>query len=343
MKNYYQILEVPENASADEIKSSYRKLARQYHPDVAKTKDAEEKFKEINRAYETLSDSLKRADYDQFLHKETYVKTETAKNETVLDKSLITAAFLRIGAYIIFFAALAFVLEWFTWWLGFTEIRPFTWKVFLPGIIAGVLFGSFWGADANFKVETFLGAGILGRTYTFLRTICMGLALGYILSIFGALVDQFFYHQASWITFFMFALGVIVGTTLGSDGDTIEKIRSNEGKFNLFYTALRGLEVGAITGIVGLLLGLLLLKLGLPSIFLLWSTYLAFIIGDIAGSIAPANLAAYASYASAYVTSILVLLMVLGALILGIIIGANFGSQIADAFSAFWQGIIGLF
>jgi len=343
MRNYYEILGVSDNANADEIKSSYRKLARQYHPDVAKTKDAEEKFKEVNRAYETLSDSLKRADYDQFLHKETYVKTESAKAETVLDKSLISAAFLRIGAYIIFVAAIAFALEWFTWWLGFADLKPFSWKVFLPGLITGALLGGFWGADANFKVETFLGAGVLGRTYTFLRTICMGLALGYLLSIFGALVDQFFYHQVSWITFFTFALGVIFGTTLGSDGDTIEKIRTNQGRFNLFYTALRGLEVGAITGAVGLLLGLLLLKLGLPNIFLLWSTYLAFIIGDIAGSIAPANLAAYASYASAYVTSILVLLMVLVALIMGIIIGANFGGQISTGFSSLWQGIMSLF
>lgn len=343
MRNYYQILGVNNNASAEEIKSSYRKLAREYHPDVAKTADAEEKFKEINRAYETLSDSLKRADYDQFLHKETFVKTENAQDETVLDKSLITDAFLRIGTYVIFFVGIAFVLEWFSWWLGFAEVKPFTWKVFLPGIIAGALFGGFWGADANFKVETFLRTGILGRTYTFLRTICMGLALGYILSILGALIDQFFYHQASWVTFLTFALGVIFGTTIGSDGDTIEKIRNNQGRFNLFYTTLRGLEVGAITGAIGLLLGLLLLKFGLPSIFLFWSAYVAFILGDIAGSVAPANLAAYASYASAYVTSILVLLMVLGALVLGIIIGTNFGSQIHNIFSDLWQGIIKLF
>ncbi len=65
-KSLYETLEVNENASADEIKKSYRKLARKYHPDVNKDKDAEEKFKEINAAYEVLSDPGKKQQYDQY-------------------------------------------------------------------------------------------------------------------------------------------------------------------------------------------------------------------------------------------------------------------------------------
>ena len=65
-KSLYETLEVSENASSDEIKKAYRKLARKYHPDVNKEKDAEEKFKEINAAYEVLSDSQKKQQYDQF-------------------------------------------------------------------------------------------------------------------------------------------------------------------------------------------------------------------------------------------------------------------------------------
>ncbi len=65
-KSLYQTLNVSENASQDEIKKSYRRLARQYHPDLNKTKEAEEKFKEINAAYEILSDEKKRRQYDQF-------------------------------------------------------------------------------------------------------------------------------------------------------------------------------------------------------------------------------------------------------------------------------------
>ncbi len=65
-KSLYQTLDVSENANQDEIKKSYRRLARKYHPDLNKTKEAEEKFKEINAAYEILSDKEKRRQYDQF-------------------------------------------------------------------------------------------------------------------------------------------------------------------------------------------------------------------------------------------------------------------------------------
>lgn len=65
-KSLYQTLNISENASADEIKKAYRKLARQYHPDVNKSPEAEEKFKEINGAYEILSDPQKKAEYDRY-------------------------------------------------------------------------------------------------------------------------------------------------------------------------------------------------------------------------------------------------------------------------------------
>src|SRR5947209_20021539 len=65
-KDYYEILGVPRTASQGDIKKAFRKLAREFHPDVAKNKkQAEEKFKEINEAYEVLSDPTKRKKYDE--------------------------------------------------------------------------------------------------------------------------------------------------------------------------------------------------------------------------------------------------------------------------------------
>jgi molecular chaperone DnaJ len=67
-RDYYEVLGVPKDASKDQIKASYRKLAMQYHPDRNKAPGAEERFKEVSEAYAVLSDDAKRAQYDRFGH-----------------------------------------------------------------------------------------------------------------------------------------------------------------------------------------------------------------------------------------------------------------------------------
>ena len=65
-RDYYEVLGVEKTASQSEIKDAFRKKARQLHPDVNKAPDAEEKFKELGKAYETLMDDNKRSTYDRF-------------------------------------------------------------------------------------------------------------------------------------------------------------------------------------------------------------------------------------------------------------------------------------
>ena len=63
-RDYYEVLGVSKSASAAEIKKAYRKLSKQYHPDINKEPGAEDKFKELTEAYEVLSDDTKKAQYD---------------------------------------------------------------------------------------------------------------------------------------------------------------------------------------------------------------------------------------------------------------------------------------
>lgn len=67
-RDYYEVLGVGKDASAEDIKKAYRKLAREYHPDVNKASDAEEKFKQVKEAYDVLSDDQKRSAYDRYGH-----------------------------------------------------------------------------------------------------------------------------------------------------------------------------------------------------------------------------------------------------------------------------------
>jgi molecular chaperone DnaJ len=67
-RDYYEVLGVERNAGAEDIKKAYRRLARQYHPDVSGESDAEVRFKEVNEAYQVLSDAQKRAAYDRYGH-----------------------------------------------------------------------------------------------------------------------------------------------------------------------------------------------------------------------------------------------------------------------------------
>jgi molecular chaperone DnaJ len=96
-RDYYEVLGVSRNASEDDLKSAFRKLARQYHPDVSQDPDAEEKFKEINEAYAVLSDGEKRAAYDRYGH--AGVNTQGMPDFTNIDLSDILEGIFGFGGF----------------------------------------------------------------------------------------------------------------------------------------------------------------------------------------------------------------------------------------------------
>ncbi len=176
--NYYQILGVDENASEIEIKKAYRRLAREFHPDVTQTPEAENTFKEINRAYDILSDPLKRADFDSTLHPtaEAYQKeapkpgTEEAYAWQPPAQAAETTGSpaSRISATIVVFFIASLAIEFFLCWL-FPDNEISGPLLYIPGLALGIICGTIWGIDNNYDMNVILGPRALGRFYTFLR------------------------------------------------------------------------------------------------------------------------------------------------------------------------------
>jgi curved DNA-binding protein CbpA len=111
MKDYYKILGVDEGASDEEIRSRWTELTDRYHPDQGKTKQADEKIKEINEAYEVLMDNFKRFDYDfERAFKRSLIKKAHRRNER---RNTTRKIILPAGLLVLFLIVSAIYLRWF--------------------------------------------------------------------------------------------------------------------------------------------------------------------------------------------------------------------------------------
>lgn len=333
MKDYYKILGISSNASEETIRGKYRELARKFHPDVYKGSDAETIFKDINEAYGILSDSLRRADYDQqleegFMRSRGESPRDIKKEPSVPTTAAFFAAFAR-AFFVVFIAVLVGgAIEFAVW--GLSKNQPLSLTSFYPPMIWAGIVGILLGADLNFNVESFLGTGYLGRTYTFLRTFLYALSFAY----FGARIFSLFSGTGSWLITLGITLGLILGATFGSDGEGYFKLKDNEGRFNFFYTAMRALEVGFLGFLLATSFALVIQSL-ITAFPIFWTGYIGFSLGTIIGAIAPENIKAYSSYASAAVKNIIIVLIVAVAMIFGILFGYIFQPQIQDFIKIF--------
>jgi len=331
-ENYYQILDVSEGASLEEIKKSYRSLARKYHPDINKGSEAEGMFKKINLAYNVLSDPHKRSSYDESLSSHVSETGEKEEAEPDVPQSrfkLFSAAIIRILVTIIGAALLGGFLALVFWYIA--GGKSFDVKSIFTGVIFGGLAGAVWGIDINFDLESFLGPGRGGKVYSFLRTTLAGISIGYFGGLFGQFLGRLIHQKEFFLTVGGLMLGVLIGATLGSDGETVFKLRSKDGRFNLLYTALRGLLIGVVAGLVSSILAFILYQLsGLN--FIKPALIFGFTLGAILGSMNPGNLSAYSSYTSASIKNIIIILFIAAALIIGILVGAWFRVPVLSLF-----------
>lgn len=132
--DYYTILGVSKNATLSEIKSSYRKLALKWHPDKNKEPQAEKKFKEINQAFEVLSDTKKRESYDMLGH-EAFTRggTSAGPGQGYARSGPFTYTWSSGSGGSPFAAFILFVGGFFkAWWAKKTWMRADVWSILWP-------------------------------------------------------------------------------------------------------------------------------------------------------------------------------------------------------------------
>jgi len=291
-KDYYQVLNVSETATLEEIKKSFFHLAKLYHPDVNHAPDAADRFKEINEAFHVIGNPEERKIYDTIRSSKKITSDHFAKSAASSPVSstregeepspsqkqeihsyrrkLIIAAITRIillTLSIILISYLYVVIIHIIVWtqagvslLGaHTSLNPlFAQNVLMGarawgGILAGLIIGVILGIDFNFKIETFINNLFMKKTYHVLRTLLFTFAFAYLFSLLGLLFTSLLKTENIALKISLILIGLLIGSTISSDGNFPARIKSAQGWKELIFIMIRNLGFGLIGSILGLL------------------------------------------------------------------------------------------
>jgi len=319
-EDYYEILDIPRDASVEEIKRAYRNLARRYHPDINKDPEAVEKFKKVSTAYKILSDPEKRKEYDTSFQVESKPQEESeeeAAEETSSRFKLLAAAIFRVLAVVFGASFLGSLINFLAWY--FTSTKAFSFNVIKFGFIFGALAGLIWGIDLNFDITSFLCSSIWNKIYSFFRTITGAISIGYFGGLLGFILDIFLYKKVFWLSFGGFLCGLLVGATLSSDGDTVFKLKSHKGRLNLLFTAFRGILFGLLGSWLTFLIALVITSI--TQVNLIKSgLFFGAVLGIILGCTNLDNLTAYSSDIPLKRINFFIIILIIAALIFGFVL-----------------------
>ncbi len=338
-KDYYKILDVPETANHDEIKSKFFHLAHKYHPDVNHEPGAADKFKEFNEAFQVVGNEDERKIYNAVrnstkISADHFAKTSAASTtpppqpaqstptgqpapsaggyqETAYDRTqtgdfatqtpkpefdkeaynketeqiksyrrkLIRAAIARITVMTILFMFFSYLyvilIEVIAW--SVVGLNSPSWQTNLkillsPAIIqefllnfntigslvSGLIMGAIFGIDLNFKIETFITNTRMKKTYHLLRTLLFTFGFAFLFVLLNVLLSTVLRQEILWLKITLLVLGLLIGSTISSDGNFIVRVKTKAGWRELFFIFMRNLGFGFLGALLGGLLGLIL-------------------------------------------------------------------------------------
>ncbi len=357
MKDYYKILEISTTATDEEIHKSFRQLAQKYHPDRNPDPKNQERFRDINEAYQVLRDPNKRAGYslDRMREQQSYAAPAQPKVDSQYRPP---SYYQQRGGY----AQPTRPSRNYPKWLVMVRevFLILLWAIVGAGIgLALVLAHSYvlsGNSDVVLPLDMLLAGGILGAVAgivlppqnalqlilknklkdTFLLFKAIGAGLSGVWAG-GLIADILSYnlntaHSAAFAITGML-LGQMVAGMAVADDEFWAKLRHPHQYFSLFFVLVRMASFALMTGLVGLFTAYALLRFA-PAVDITQCAFLGVSIGLILGTFEPSDLRAYTRYASAYVGKWMVLLFVVLALIIGLALGIAFGPGI--------RGMVGL-